>query len=245
MKANFLLLCAALLASSCQKNEHPTPTPGAEDPDWVKLRIPTPWDGDEAYSVIGDLDKTLLVATTERLSATSDQGKTWRTLKVFSRPTYGLLLRNDTLFALSARATTPQGQSVATVADQFSTDFGQTWAYPVDANYYRLRAISQPFGQVGAVGISYEIRENAVPISGQANSTALLATDLLRTDAAGQVQTLRLPARHYLKNLALDAQHRLYVTASGLRFDDRTGTVYDPAKSEKSAVVYVSRRPLP
>ena len=246
MKAFALLLFGALLATaSCQKNDPTGPTPEAEDPDWVKLQIPTPWEGDEAYSVIGDLDKTLLVATIERLSATSDGGKTWRTLKVFNRPTYGLLLRHDTLFALSAR-TERQAQPVTTLADQFSTDFGETWAYPTtNADYSQLRAITQPFGQVSAAGISYQIRENSVPTPGSAGSTTQLATDLLRIGAAGQVQTLRLPARHYLKNLYLDPQRRLYVTASGLRFDASTGTVYDPVKSEKSAIVYVSRRPLP
>jgi hypothetical protein len=55
---------------------------------------------------------------------------------------------------------------------------------------------------------------------------------------------MRLPAGHYLKGLYLDGQQRLYVAASGLRFDTNTGQAIDPTVG-RPAVVYVSRRPLP
>ena len=242
MKRVFLLLSGLLLATACQKKDSvaPTETP---DSDWIKLEVPTNWGGDEAYSVAGDLDKTLLVATNTQLNATSDGGKTWRVLKVFNRPLYGLLLRHDTLFALESMVTR-QGERVALVADQFSTDFGQTWAYPTgNAEYYRFRAISQPFGRVEAAGVTYRTRPNTAPIP-NSSSEYVIASDLLRTTAGGLTAPLRLPARHYLNSLHLDGQNRLYVAASGLRFDESTSTTAS-AKSGKSAVVYVSRRPLP
>lgn len=243
-KCLLLLLGGALLATACQKKDPAAPVAPTEpaDPDWIKLEIPTNWGGDQAYSVVGDIDKTLLVATTTQLNATSDGGRTWRALRVFNRSMYGLLLRRDTLFALESM-TTRLGERVAIVADQFSTDFGQTWAYPINNNYYQFRAISQPYGRVEAAGITYRTRPNIAPIP---NSSAeyVIASDLLRTAAGGPPVALRLPARHYLNNLHLDGQNRLYVTASGLRFDESTSTTAS-AKSGKSAVLYISRRPLP
>ncbi len=240
-KRLLLLLGGALLATACQKKDPATPTEPA-DPDWVKLEIPTNWGGDQAYSVVGDIDKTLLVATTTQLNATSDGGKTWRVLKVFNRSMYGLLLSRDTLFALESTATR-LGERVAIVADQYSTDFGQTWAYPINNNYYRFRTISQPFGRVEAAGITYRTRPNTAPIP-NSSSEYVIASDLLRTVAGSPPVAMRLPARHYLNNLYLDGQNRLYVTASGLRFDESTSTTAS-AKSGKSAVLYISRRPLP
>lgn len=240
-KRLLLLLGGALLATACQKKDPISPTEPA-DPDWIKLEIPTNWGGDEAYSVVGDIDKTLLVATATQLNATSDGGKTWRVLKVFNRSMYGLLLRQDTLFALESMVTR-QGERVALVADQFSTNFGQTWMYSINGDYYRLRAISQPFGRIEAAGITYRTHPNTTPIP-NSSSQYVIASDLLRTDATGQPQALRLPARHYLNNLHLDGQNRLYVTASGLRFDESASTTAS-AKSGKSAVLYISRRPLP
>jgi photosystem II stability/assembly factor-like uncharacterized protein len=244
MKAYTLLLAAGLLAVACQKNDGgPTPRE-AEDPDWIRLEIKTVFDGDEAYSIWGDIDKTLLVSTKAHIYATSDQGKTWQERKNFYSATYGLLARNDTVFALSNYVTDAQGQKTASFVDYFTTDLGKTWVYvnTLPRGYEKYYRLAQPFGRVEAAGITYRTQENTQPI---ANSTSRLvvASDLLRT--AGTTQTkMRLPAGHYLKGLYLDGQQRLYVAASGLRFDTNTGQAIDPTVG-RPAVVYVSRRPLP
>lgn len=244
MKRSLLLLFVGLLAAACQKDDAKLAPREAEDPDWIKLEIKTVFSGDEAYSMAGDIDKTLLVSTKAHIFSTSDQGKTWQELKNFFSATYGLVSRNDTLFALTSYNTNAQGERTATGADQFTTDFGKTWKYiaTLPRGYERYRNLTQPLGQVEAAGVTYRTKENTEPI---ANSTSRLvvASNLLRTDATGQT-TMRLPAGHYLKGLHLDAQQRLYVAASGLRFDTKTGQAINPTVG-RPAVVYISRRPRP
>ena len=244
MKHPFLLLAAGLLAVACQKKDPEITPREAEDADWIKLEIKTVFNGDEAYSIWGDIDKTLLVSTKAHIYATSDQGKTWQERKNFYSPTYGLLARNDTVFALNNYITDTQGQKTASFVDYFTTDLGKTWTYvnTVPGGYQKYHRLTQPFGRVAAAGITYRTQENTQPI---ANSTSRLvvASDLLRTDGTAQTK-MRLPAGHYLKGLYLDGQRRLYVAASGLRFNTSTGQAIDPTVG-RPAVVYVSRRPLP
>lgn len=244
MKHPFLLLAAGLLAVACQKKD-PEATPReTEDPDWIKLEIKTVFSGDEAYSIWGDIDKTLLVSTKAHIYATSDQGKTWQERKNFYSATYGLLSRNDTIFALSNYRTDAQGQKTASYVDYFTADLGQTWAYvgSVPRGYEKYHTLSQSFGRVEAAGITYRTQENTQAIA-NSSTRMVVASDLLRTDGATQTK-MRLPAGHYLKGLYLDGQQRLYVAASGLRFDASTGQPIDPTVG-RPAVVYVSRRPLP
>lgn len=247
MKRSLRLLTVGLLAAACQKDDPKLAPPKAEaeDPDWIKLEIKTAFSGDEAYAIVGDIDKTLLVSTKAQVFSSSDKGKTWRESKNFFGLVYGLLSRNDTIFALISYRENSQGDKLeAAVADMFTTDFGKTWAYTglLPNGYYKSRAFTQPFGRLTAGSITYRTKENSVPVP-NSTSRLMVASDLVRTNGPTQT-TMRLPARHYLKNLHLDTQQRLYVAASGLRFDATTGDAIDPKKG-RPAVVYVSRRPLP
>ena len=243
MKRLALLPALALLTTACQ--HHPTdPTP-AEDPTWLKLEIPTQWERDQAFAVAGDLDQTLVVSTTTSLYTTADRGKTWQLTRTVAQAVWGLLPRRDTLFALTNyQADLQNNKLVAVFADYFTTDQGQTWTYTTPRySYAEYRAMYQPFGQVSAAGRTYRVQDNWVP-AGTGNGLVQRASDLLRTDAAGRPQALRLPARCLLNNLSLDAKNRLYVTASARQFDEATG---EPVAAEKknTAVLYVSRQPLP
>ncbi|GAB3638381.1 hypothetical protein GCM10027422_39710 [Hymenobacter arcticus] len=241
MKNLFLLSALTLLAGACQKKD----AAPAEDPTWLKLEIPTTWTaGDQAFSIAGDIDHTLLVSTTEKLYLTSDHGKTWQESQHnFHGAVWGLLPRHDTIFALTNYFTNSKGERLnATEADMYSVDFGKTWAYTLFP-YKKSHALTQPIGQVGAAGIAYRVQPNTQPIPGS-SAQLVIASDLLRTDAAGRQQALRLPARHYLNNLHLDAQNRLYVAASGLSFDETTGQALE-ATQQRTALVYISRQPLP
>ena len=243
MRLQLLLGSVALLATACQ---HRDPTP-AEDPTWLKLEIPTKWERDQAFAVAGDLDRTLVVSTTTGLYTTTDRGQTWRLTRTVAQPAWGLLLRRDTLFALTSYRADLQNNKLAAVnADYFTTDQGQTWAYTAPRySYEEYRAMQQPFGQVSAAGFTYRVQDNWVPV-GQGNGRVQRASDLRRTDAAGRSQTLRLPARCLLNNLSLDAQNRLYVTASARQFDEATGEPEPVAAEQRNtAVLYVSRQPLP
>ncbi len=243
MKLRFLLGGLALLAA-CQRHDA-APTP-AEDPNWLKLEIPTDWTaGDQAYAVAGSLADTLLVSTNAKLYRTTDQGKTWQVSHNFHGSVWGLLPRHDTLFALVNYRPNSQGApAFAANADKYTVDFGTTWAYTTAVlPYATARATSMPIGQVSAAGVAYQLRANTQPIAGS-TARLVVASDLLRTDAAGQQRALRLPGRHYLNNLHLDADNRLYVSASGLAFDETTGQAIESTQ-QKTAVVYVSRQPLP
>lgn len=246
MKHPFLLLAAGLLAVACQKKDPEVTPRETEDPDWIKLEIPTRFSGDEAYSIIGDIDKTLVVSTQAQVYSSSDRGKTWQETQYSHGAMFGFVLRNDTLFSLDSYRVDAQGQKTATRAKFYSTNFGQTWDYfdKLPNGYYKARAFNKPYGQIAANGITYRTQENLRPIP-NSNSRLVLASDLLR--ANGTTETaVRLPGRHYLKGLHLDAQRRLYVGSSGFRFDPTTGEPIDESGTRKiSAVVYVSRRPLP
>ncbi|TGE23911.1 hypothetical protein E5K00_01465 [Hymenobacter aquaticus] len=245
MKPTYLLLMTGLVAASCQKQAAVEPAE-VPDPNWVKLEISTEFSSDAAYSVAGDLDRTLLVATKQKVYASSDQGKTWRESHDFNGPVPGLLQRHDTVFALTFTQTNALGQTVASFADIYTADFGTTWHYTAENYAYdEYRTMSRPIGLVTtAATTTYRIRENSKPMP---NSTSRLntASDLLRLAGAVQKE-LGLPARHYLNNLHLDAQNRLYVAASGLRFDATTGEAIPPEKGKKQpAILYVSRQPHP
>ncbi|HLK96365.1 MAG TPA: hypothetical protein VK364_01225 [Hymenobacter sp.] len=241
MKPLFLLLSVGILAAACQKKE--VEPVGAEDPDWIKLEVPSELSGDEAHAIVGDIDRTLLVSTYTHVYATSDRGKTWQKSPNFYGPMRGLVLRNDTIFALMVSGLNSLGEGIVSYADRYTPDYGQTWAstagvYP----YNEYRTMSQVIGRVEAASITYRTQENTRPIP---NSTArrVLASSLLRIDGSRQT-LLRLPIGHYLNGLHLDAQNRLYVAASGLRFDTSTGEAINPTVG-RPGVVYISRRPLP
>ncbi|HEX8330832.1 MAG TPA: hypothetical protein VF629_25095 [Hymenobacter sp.] len=243
MKRFLPLLFIGLLAAACQKDDPKLAPREAEDPDWIKLEIPTKFSGDEAYSIIGDIDKTLVVSTKAQVYVSSDRGKTWQETQNSAGAMFGFVMRNDTIFSLNFSGTDSQGRKTAINAEFYSTNFGQTWArFTLLPNgYYKARAFSQPIGQLTAGSVAYRTQENfqAMPNS---SSKLVLASDLLRS-AGGTETPVRLPSRHYLNGLHLDAQRRLYVGASGLRFDDK-GKAIDPTVSWP-AVVYVSRQPLP
>lgn len=246
MKKLFIPLLGTLLAVSCQKKVDAP----AEDPDWVKLEIPTGRSaaGEQAFSIVGDIDHTLLVSTLVGLYTSTDHGKTWQKLRDTSQTFWALAPRHDTIFAFNSYQANSQGDKLAaSSAEEFSTDYGRTWAYTTilgPNSYEKYRAFRYPIGRVSAAGITYRVRENKMPVP-NTNATVGVAADLLRTDAAGNQRTLRLPARHSLNNVYLDAQNRLYVAASGERFDEATGTIIDYTRGQGTAVVYVSRRPLP
>lgn len=244
MKKKALVLSLTLLAVACRKAE--TPPAEDQDPTWLKLEIPTRWSSDQAFAITGSLDQTLLVTTTTGIYSTADRGQTWQLRHTVAQNVWGLLPRHDTIFALISYRANQNDKLTTNEPDYFTTNFGQTWAYtsPVmPAAQYR--AITQPYARVSAASVSYRVQDNWVPYpAAGSNSKVQRASDLLRTTATGQPQVVRLPGRHYLNNLHLDAQNRLYVAASSMRFDETTGEPLNETRAS-TAIVYVSRQPLP
>ncbi|HEX8349445.1 MAG TPA: hypothetical protein VF598_05770 [Hymenobacter sp.] len=250
MKSLLLLLSVALLAASCSKTEVeviPSVPPAPKDPDevenvkWARLKLPSDSPTDQVYAVAGDLDKTLLVATQTKVYASSDGGKKWKESKNFQAPVPYLLQRNDTVFAFRfTKGGVMYGERTAFEVSDITIDYGKTWIetqkLPQRKKYLKME---QPTGRVQVAGSTYYIKANIAP---PPNSTPI-ASDLIRITGTEQT-ILTLPSRHYLNNLHLDAQNRLYVAASGLTFDEKTGEPIQP-KDNKQVILYVSRKPLP
>lgn len=244
MKSAFSLLAIVLVAASCHRKDDDITPQAAEDPNWIKLTIPSevPTD-DQAYAVAGDLDKTLLVATKTIVFMTSDKGLTWQQSKNFSSPLPCLLQRHDTILAFHFSRGDVYGEREAVEAHYFTADFGKTWRSTWSLpNYAHYLDLVQHTGRVQASGGTYFLQGNSTAVANSTNRL-LLATDLYRTSASGPIP-VRLPGRHYLNNLHFDAQHRLYVAASGLTFDSVTQQAIDPTLN-KQGIVYISRQPFP
>jgi uncharacterized membrane protein len=245
MKYTYVCLAAILLAGCNTKEKEVVAPVVAEDATWIKLEVPfeTP-TGDAAYSITGDIDKTLIVATKTTVFTTTDKGKTWQRSKRFNGPVPCLLQRQDTVFAFHySQGDSGYGERVAFEVNYLTTDYGKTWLYTWNLPHgEKYLDMVQPTGRVEAAGTTYYLKGNSAPIA-NSSSRLLLATDLVRATASGQTM-VTLPGRHYLNNLHLDAQNRLYVAASGLMFDQSTGQAINPNEN-KQAVVYISRNPLP
>lgn len=244
-KQGLILLFVIMLFSSCRNTDPQVVIPATEDPNWIRLEIPT---GREAYAIAGDLDKTLLVTTWTKAYYTTDQGKTWQESKDFHGRVPGLFVHRDTVFALQASGQDEIGQPYASSAQYFTPDYGRTWQhsakyYSTYAGYQFYSGINQPQGIVqSATGITYRIKQNGTPVSPGSTSLYTNPSELLKQDNFG-VQTLRLPFAHKLLNLHLDASNRLYVAASGGTFD-QNNQLYC-CEDKTPAIVYVSRKPLP
>lgn len=245
-----LLYCSCLLfiAAACQKKDAEVKPLEAEDADWIKLEVPSPIPTDDlAYAIAGDLDKTLLVSTKFMVYATSDRGKTWQISKNSQGPVPLLLERNDTILAFRHASNIESfGEGMARDIHSFTTDYGKTWfdtsRLPAQ-QYIRYRDTQHPAGRVQVNGAAFSVKGNTKAGPNVTSSRVVVASDLLRTDGSGQATDVRLPARHFLQGLHLDAQNRLYVGASGQRFDEVTGDYINPTVGGP-AVVYVSRKPV-
>jgi ligand-binding sensor domain-containing protein len=243
LRATFLLLATALAAGSCQRHSADAPTP-TEDPDWIKLEIPK---GREANAVFGDLDGTLVVTTYKDVYYTTDKGKTWQKSFDFASPMQSLVARHDTLVALGPGNNDAHSRHLAVRGEYYSTDFGRTWKSVGDATYYTFGRLRQRTDSVQAAGVAYQVKFNYSLASPSSNSYYSEPSDLLKKNASGQA-TLRLPAKHVIQNLYLDATNRLYVAAASCahRTSLTDCAACQPENGLQSpAVVYVSRKPLP
>lgn len=243
MRNIFLLLATFMAAASCVQNDSRVvqPVGTTEDPDWIKLEIPT---GREAYAIAGDLNKTLLVTTWTKAYYTTDQGRTWKESKNFDGPIPGLLVRNDTTFALHITRYDRQGKLLgAWDALHFTADYGRTWEYY--SKYYKNYLDDvKPIGTVKSpTGTVYTIQSHSTP-TGPGSTTAFInPSEIKKQDGLSQ-ETIRFPFKHRLINLHLDSQNRLYVAASGSTYQPENNGFFCCTDTMR-AVVYVSRRPFP
>lgn len=237
------LVAIALATGACRQHANDTPSP-AEDPDWIRLEIPK---GRVANAVFGSLDGTLVVTTYKDAYYTTDKGATWHKTFDFATEKQALVARHDTLIALNKAGLDVRGHQVAVRGDYYSPDLGRTWKPALDAQYYAYGRLRQRVDSVQANGVAYQYKLNYSPVAPGSNTFYSEPSDLVRS-SAGRQTTLRLPAKHVLRTLYLDAQNRLYVTAASCEHRNSPVDCADcqPENGLQSpAVVYVSRKPLP
>lgn len=242
MKTSILSVLISMCFFSCTSND-PSPTPPQEEySDWIMLEVPT---GRVAYAVAGDIDKTLLVTTWTKAYYTTDRGKTWHESKNFNGPVPGLLVRNDTTFAMEAfSGTLKDKERFATLGQYFTADYGKTWHYY--PRYYKESAlhVRQPIGHiVSPTGISYWVKNITTPTFPNSVTYYINPSEIIKEDATGQ-QSIQFPFKAELKNLYLDTSNRLYVAASGGTYTKKDNTFYC-CTDNMPAVIYVSKKPLP
>lgn len=241
MKHFLLVLAFFCILISCKKADPEVVVPAGndEDPDWIKLEIP---GGREAFSVAGDIDKTLLVSTLEKAYYTTDKGKTWLESRNFQGPIPGLLIRNDTTFALNIFTSDKNGNPAAWDPQYFTPDYGKTWFFY--GQYYKYYMDDRlPIGVVESKeGIRYFIEQHATPVP-NSNYSTVNPSEIKSEDKKG-VHTVHFPFKQRLINLYLDSGNHLYVAASGGTYQPESNSFYC-CTPEMPGIVYVSRKPLP
>jgi hypothetical protein len=243
IRTTLCLLAIAFATGACQHRTNDAPAP-AEDPDWIRLDIPK---GRVANAVFGSLDGTLVVTTYKDAYYTTDKGATWHKTFDFATEKQALVARHDTLIALSKAGTDARGHQVAVRGEYYSPDLGRTWTAVLStAQYYAYRRLRQRVDSVQANGVAYQFKLNYSPVPGSSTFYSE-PSDLLKTQA-GRQTSMRLPAKHVLRNVYLDAQNRLYVAVASCEHRNSLTECADcqPENGLQSpAVVYVSRKPLP
>jgi hypothetical protein len=201
IRTSLSILAIALATGACKQRANDTPAP-AEDPDWMRLEIPK---GRVANAVFGSLDSTLVVTTYKDAYYTTDKGATWHKAVDFATEKQALVARHDTLIALNKAGTDARGHQVAVRGDYYSPDLGRTWTAVLStAQYYAYGRLRQRVDSVQANGVAYQFKLNYSPTAPGSNTHYSEPSDLLKTQA-GRQASMRLPAKHVLRNVYLDA----------------------------------------
>jgi hypothetical protein len=224
----FILILAACV-------DHDIPYNGFDDPDWLRLEIPT---GREAYSIAGNIDDTLLVATLFKVFYSIDQGSTWTESFNFHGPVMALLESNDTIFALESRGIDAEGFPFASLAQRFTRDHGKIWMHNTHNQQLKHR-----IGSVTSTsGVEYFLKANTTPVSPGSTTAWINPTDIMKKSDTG-TESISFPYKHNILNLHMDSNDRLYIAASGGLYEEATNTFYC-CDDSMSAIVYVSKRSM-
>jgi len=239
MKFIFTFFILVLITTSCTKENLPGPDAHSstfDDPNWLKIELP----GErEAHSVYGDINDTLLVSTHMYIFMTVDQGKTWTKTASFHSKTYNFLSAKDSLFALTAHFLTDEyGYPLASYADEFSVDNGESWEYTGKYNISKDRKMKYAFAKSNG-GTIYRLSENIELFEGSETDGYVLKRTLLKGDA-GSLSPVQLPFDNQLTNLYIDKHNRLYITATAAIHDEKSGK-YVRNEDGNPAIIYISK----
>lgn len=233
-----LCLIVGFAAISCGDPEPAFVVPNEQSewshPDWIRVEIP---GGREAYSVVGDINRALMVTTYTKAFVSHDRGKTWTESVDFNGPTW-LFQRSDTIWALTMQLTEANCNRLATGNSRFTLDFGKTWAF----NHSGNSSLSVPIGRVESVsGISYRLTEQRVPVAPGSPSCFIGQSTLER--AENGTRTIDLFQGFRLLNLYLDETEHLYVGSSSGSFNE--DKLYQGTEAGMPAYLFISKNKLP
>ena len=211
--------------------------PETTDERWMKLSIPKQIRGVSA--IYGDIDDTLVVATTYSIYLTADKGQTWEMVHDPKSGISGFHMHQGELMAFSNMG------EMAFLPAFFSMDYGKTWTglrhFPeVDYDQFRRNR--------SEVAVSteeyYKIEPQADAITDEAYGRPLRQPDKLIRVVNDMPAEVYFPFRRDLNYIYMDAKKRLYIGAEGTEFEwhvNGNDRIY-PTTTDK-ALIYISREP--
>jgi hypothetical protein len=243
MKRTALLSLFLLLFVSCKEDE-PNVVSEEELLGWAKVIIP---NGREAHTIAGSIDDTLLVTTMMTAYFTTDGGETWQESPDFGGTVFDVVERNDTVYALWATGQRNYvgppfiaDQNYASLANQYTTDYGSTWQWNTNQNYHDM--ISPVGIATSESGVTYRIKDIITPLNPDTTSyrTNYSTVEMYHQ---GSWQTIEFPFEYVLNNLHVDEDNRLYVSASTWQYvlDNQ---IQGPDESYPG-LVYIYQEPVP
>jgi photosystem II stability/assembly factor-like uncharacterized protein len=157
--------------------------------EWKKIEFP---NESAVYSVFGDLEEYLLVATSSKILRTDDGGLTWDTVQHVAAPIGEFQPLNDNIYAVSNSK------------DYVSHDRGQTWE-ETDFDH-EVSARWEHFEDTN--GKLYRVVQHY-------NGELALPTTLLQSVNKGNSWEVIFPHEHVVYCWHLDQQNRVYLGTTG------------------------------
>ena len=206
--------------------------------DWARLAIP---EGREAYSVVGNINDTLLATTWTKAFYTTDGGKNWTLSKDFNGHVY-LNERNDTIFALIGTPYTENFEyKYASICQYLTTNYGKSWFRDSTGHYSHMRKIIGI--DTSSTGIVYKIKDNFTPISPN-SATYYINPSSLEKQEASHWEALDLSMSLKLYDVYLDKNDYLYLTASSGYFTKENNALFC-CYTDQPGLIYISKSKLP
>jgi hypothetical protein len=240
MNRSLLFLAIILLISACKKNNSVDDIPAEpifDNENWTRLRIP---DGGEIRAVAGSIDDTLLVTTLYNTYMVTNKGNTFTLTTLNLNRTPGLLVAQDTIYALNGDAYDGKFEKhYASLSSYYTLDKGLNW-HPTlykDWNKTMLTGVV-----TNKKNITFQLNYHSGADKNGMGYNWVLPTTISKMDEKGFHSTFEHPIKDEQPiNLYLDQMERLYITTGG-SFSE--SGVYIGPSALSPAYVYISKGPI-
>lgn len=238
-----LIVCSlGIFFSSCQKDPSSEPKGLIDiettDTAWTKLSIPGQLRGTSA--IYGNIDDTLVVATTYKIYITTDKGSSWQMVRDEGLGIPSFSMYQGELMALS------NFQDHSTSPTLFSLDMGKNWSAKGKYGYevYDKIWVNRKETKISE-NESYKIIPQPNEIIDKEYGRPLAQPDKLARVTERGEQLLDFPFRRRLNYIYHDKKNRLYIGAEGTRFEWTVkGNERTYPTSTDTAIIYISKRPI-